>query len=57
MRANAFHQAIIDNALPGAEGARAKSSLPSAGFRVYRACNPHRAIGMFTTHQAEPSWT
>ncbi len=32
-------------------------SLPPAGFRVSRVGDLHCAIGMFTTHRAEPSWT
>lgn len=35
----------------------ALSSLPSAGFRVSRVGDLRCAIGMFTTHRADPSWT
>ncbi len=33
------------------------ASLPPAGFRVSRVCGLRCAIGKFTTHRADPSWT
>lgn len=40
-----------------AAGQRAFPSLPPAGFRVSRVCDLRCAIGMFTPHRADPSWT
>lgn len=49
----AIHHADASNAA----SLHALSSLPSAGFRVSRVCDLRCAIGMFTPHRADPSWT
>lgn len=49
--------AKLDAAPPKADAPLMKASLPMAGFRVCRVCDSRCAIGMFTTHWADPSWT
>ncbi|MBB3230613.1 hypothetical protein FHR97_001462 [Halomonas stenophila] len=48
---------LLDAVTPKADALLTNASLPSAGFRVCRVGDLRCAIGMFTTHRAEPSWT
>ncbi|MBB3141762.1 hypothetical protein FHR96_002643 [Halomonas organivorans] len=47
---------LLDAAALPRDARRADDSLPSAGFCVCRTVEWHRAIGLFTTHRADPSW-
>ncbi|SEM83205.1 hypothetical protein SAMN04487952_107123 [Halomonas caseinilytica] len=49
--------AELDAAPSKADAPLTNASLPLAGFRVCRESTSRRAIGMFTTHRADPSWT
>ncbi len=49
--------AKLDAAPSKADAPLTEASLPPAGFRVCRVCDSRCAIGMFTTHRADPSWT
>ncbi len=57
MRMTTLLAAILDAVTPKADALLTNASLPSAGFRVCRVGDLRCAIGMFTTHRAEPSWT
>ena len=49
--------AKLDVTPPKADAPLTRAGLPLAGFRLCRVYDSRYAIGMFTTHRADPSWT